>query len=90
MLIHFTRNDAYLSNTTVNIKKQKVQSATEVKLLEVVMNRELCYRNHITLAVTKGLKVGMTLKRLQMTFSLMTRQLFTCMIALIVNYTMIV
>lgn len=54
------------------------------------MNRELRYRNHITLAVTKGLKVAMTLKRLQIISLLMMRQLFTCMIALIVNYTMIV
>ncbi len=90
MLIHFTRNDARLSNVTVNIKRQEVQSVTEVKLLGVVMNRELRYRNHMALAVTKGLKVAMALKRLQMTSPSMARQLFTCMVASVVNYAMIV
>jgi len=74
----------------INIKKQKVQSVTEVKLLEVIMNRELHYRNHIILAATKRLKVAMTLKRLQIISLLMMRQLFTCMVALIVYYAMIV
>lgn len=90
VLIHFTRNDVCLSNAMINIKKQKVQSATEVKLLEVIMNRELHYRNHIILAATKRLKVAMTLKRLQIISLLMMRQLFTCMVALIVYYAMIV
>jgi len=67
-----------------------MQSVTEVKLLEVVMNRKLRYRNHMILTATKRLKVAMALKRLQMTSLLMMRQLFICMIALIVNYAMIV
>jgi len=90
VLIHFTRNDARLSNATVNIKGQEVQPATEVKLLGVVMNMELRYRNHMALAVTKELKVAMALKRLQMIFPSMARQLFICMIASVVNYAMVV
>jgi len=82
VLIHFTRNGARLSNVTVNIKGQEVQPATEVKLLGVVMDRELRYRNHMALAATKGLKVAMALKRLQMTSPSMARQLFTCMVVL--------
>jgi len=90
VLIHFTRTGARLSNTTVKIKEQEVQPATEVKLLGVVMDSELHYRTHMALAATKGLKVAMALKRLQMTSSSMARQLFTCMIASVVDYAMVV
>ena len=90
VLIYFTRTDIHLSNTTVKIKKQKVQSVTEVKLLKIVMNNELCYRIYMTLAVIKRLKMTMILKRLQMISSLMARQLFICIVASVVNYTMIV
>jgi len=90
VLIHFTRNGARLSNTTVNIKGQEVQPVAEVKLLGVIMDRELRYRNHMALAATKGLRAAMALKRLQMTSPSMARQLFTCMVALVVNYTLIV
>jgi len=64
VLIYFTRTNAHLSNTTVKIKKQKVQLVTEVKLLEMIMNSKLCYRTHMTLIVIKRLKIAMTLKRL--------------------------
>ncbi len=90
VLIHFTRTGARLSNTTVKIKEQEVQPATEVKLLGVVMDSKLRYRTHMALAATKGLKVAMALKRLQMTSSLMARQLFICMVAPVVNYMMVV
>jgi hypothetical protein len=54
------------------------------------MDRELRYRSHMALAATKGLKVAMALKRLQMTSPSMARQLFTCMVAPVVDYAMVV
>ncbi len=89
-LCHFTRTGAHLSNTTVKIKKQKVQSVTEVKLLKMIMNNKLCYRTYMILAVTKKLKMIMILKRLQMISLSIIRQLFICMIASVMNYTIII
>lgn len=62
----------------------------EIKLLGVVMDKELRYKNHMALAATKGLKAAMALKRLQMTSPPMARQLFTCMVAPVVDYAMVV
>jgi len=90
VLIYFIRTDAHLSNTTVKIKKQKVQLVTEVKLLKTIINSELCYRTYMTLIVIKRLKIVMILKRLQMISLLIVRQLFICIIASVVNYIMIV
>jgi len=64
VLIYFIRIDVCLSNTTVKIKKQKVQLVIEVKLLEVIIDSELCYRTYMTLIVIKKLKMTMTLKKL--------------------------
>jgi hypothetical protein len=88
-LIHFTRNAARLSDTSINIKGQEVRPAAEVKLLGVIIDRELRFRNHMALASTRGLKAAMALKRLQMTSPSMARQLFTCMIAPVVDYAMV-
>ncbi len=90
MLIHFTRTDVCLSNTTVKIKEQKVLPVMKVKLLKIIMNSKLRYRTYMALAVTKELKIIMTLKRLQMISSSMTRQLFICMMTSVMNYVMIV
>jgi len=90
VLIYFIRTDTHLNNTTVKIKKQKVQLVTEVKLFEMIINSKFHYRIHITLAVTKRLKMTMILKKLQIIFSSMIRQLFICMIASVVNYIIIV
>ncbi len=64
VLIYFIRTDAHLSNTTVKIKKQKVQLVTEVKLLKMIINSELHYRTYMTLTVIKRLKITMILKKL--------------------------
>jgi len=62
----------------------------KVKLLKMIMNSKLRYRTYMALAVIKELKIIMTLKRLQMISSSMTRQLFICMMTLVMNYVMIV
>jgi len=88
--IHFTRNTARLSDITSNIKGQEVRPAAEVKLLGVIMDRELRYKSHMALAATSGLKAAMALKRLRMISSSMARQLFICMVAPVIDYAMVV
>jgi hypothetical protein len=59
-------------------------------LLGVTMDSELRYRSHMANAATKGLRAALALKRLNMTSPSMARQLFTSMVAPVVDYAAIV
>jgi ribonuclease HI len=70
----------------VAIKGEKVVPTDQVKILGVVMDSRLHYKQHIARAATKGLEAAMELRRLKGMAPSTTRQLFTAMVAPVVDY----
>ncbi|KAF6525889.1 hypothetical protein HZS61_011684 [Fusarium oxysporum f. sp. conglutinans] len=85
-IIHFTRYTGRIDSEPFTIKGERVFPKDQVKILGVVMDSRLHYKQHIARAATKGLEAAMELKRLKgMTPSTM-RQRLTAMVAPVVDY----
>jgi hypothetical protein len=85
-IIHFTRK-AYKSDAELfAIREQLVRPKTQVKVLGMIMNADLKYKEHIARAATKGLKAAMELQRLRGLTPRTARQLFTATVAPVVDY----
>jgi ribonuclease HI len=85
-VIHFTRKAYKADSEPFVIKGQRVEPKSHVKVLGVVMDTKLRYREHIARAASKGLKAAMELRRLRGLSPLTARQLFTSMVAPVVDY----
>src|SRR5216117_3306935 len=85
-IIHFSRNKERLDITPFIIKGQAVEPQEQVKILGVIMDQQLRYKQHIARAATRGLKVAMALKRLKGLAPSAARQLFTSVVAPVVDY----
>jgi hypothetical protein len=68
------------------IKGQAVEPVSSTKILGVIMDSELRYRQHVARAATKGLKAVMALKRLQGLPLAIVRRLFEVLIIPVINY----
>ena len=68
------------------IKGQAVDPQDHVKILGVVMDAKLKYKEHIWMAASRGLQAAMELRRLRGLTPSTTRQLFTCMVTPVVDY----
>ncbi|KYK57509.1 hypothetical protein DCS_04519 [Drechmeria coniospora] len=68
------------------IKGQLVKPKTQVKVLEVIIDSRLKYKEHIAIAATKGLEAALELQRLRGLTAATARQLFTAMVAPVVDY----
>jgi hypothetical protein len=85
-IIHFTRYTGRVDSEPFTIKGERVFPKDQVKILGVVMDSRLHYKQHIARAATKGLGAAMELKRLRGMAPSTTRQLFTAMVAPVVDY----
>ena len=85
-LIHFTRNKERSSNTPILVKEKLVMPKETAKILGVLMDSGLRYKQHIARTATRGLKAALALKRLRMTSPSTARQLFTATVAPVVDY----
>ena len=85
-VIHFTRKAYKANSEPFTIKGQNVQPKDHVKILGVVMDAKLRYKEHIARAASKGLSAAMELKRLSGLSPATARQLFTAMVAPVVDY----
>ena len=86
ILIHFTRNPNRTSTTPMTIKGEVVEPKETAKILGVVMDSKLWYKQHIARAATKGLKAAMALRRLRMVSPSTARQLYGSTVAPVVDY----
>ena len=86
--MHFTRNINWTSTTPFIIKGKTVVLKYTVKILGVVIDAELWYKQYIIKVATRGLIAAIALKRLQMVFPLTIRQLFRATVALVVDYAL--
>ena len=85
-IIHFTKS-AYKSDAEpYSIRGQTVYPKDQVKVLGLVMDVRLNYKAHISRAAAKGLEAAMALKRLRGLTTATARQLFTAMVAPVVDY----
>ncbi|RKK76153.1 hypothetical protein BFJ68_g18054, partial [Fusarium oxysporum] len=85
-IIHFTRYTGRVDSEPFTIKGERVFPKDQVKILGVIMDSRLHYKQHIARAATKGLEAAMELKRLKGMAPSTTRQLFTAMVAPVVDY----
>jgi hypothetical protein len=68
------------------VKGKAVSPKPEAKILGVIMDSGLRYKNHIARTATKGLNAALALKRLKMLFPSSARQLFNATVALVMDY----
>jgi hypothetical protein len=85
-IIHFTRYASRIDSEPFTIKGERVFPKDHVKIMGVIMDSRLRYKQHIARAATKGLGAAMELKRLKGMAPSTTRQLFTVMVAPVVDY----
>jgi hypothetical protein len=85
-IIHFTRTTHKTDARSFMIKGQTVEPQDHVKILGVIMDAKLKYKEHIWRAASRGLKAAMELRRLRGLSTSTARQLFTCTVAPVVDY----
>jgi hypothetical protein len=66
-LVHFTRDPRRTDMVPVMMKGKPVAPKSNAKILEVIIDPELRFKEYIANAATKGLNAVMVLKRLRMT-----------------------
>ncbi|KAM4062544.1 reverse transcriptase (RNA-dependent DNA polymerase) [Hirsutella rhossiliensis] len=85
-VIHFTRIAERDSDLPLIVKGNDVKPKSNVKLLGVIMDKALRFKEHIARAAAKGLAAAMCLKRLKMASPRMARQLFVATVAPAMDY----
>jgi hypothetical protein len=68
------------------IKGEAIVPSETAKILGVLMDTQLRYKQHITRATTKGLLAALALKRLRLVSPRTARQLFGATVAPVVGY----
>lgn len=85
-IIHFTRKSYKTTTEPFIIKGQTVPPKDYVKILGVLMDAKLKYKEHIARAASKGLEAAIELRRLRGLPPSTVRQLFTSTVAPAVDY----
>jgi hypothetical protein len=86
VIIYFTRRSDRASISPFVIKGEAIMPSNTAKILGVVMDIQLRYKQHIAKVTTKGLLAALALKRLQLVSPSTVRQLFGATVALVVDY----
>ncbi|KAJ5559512.1 hypothetical protein N7513_001911 [Penicillium frequentans] len=85
-IIHFAPKTRKLDYEPFTIKGQTVTPKDHVKILGLLMDSRLKYKEHIARAASKGLEAAMELRRLRGLSPATARQLFTSTVAPVVDY----
>ena len=85
-LVHFTRNCNLQSNTPITIKGTEILPKSETKVLGVIMDSGLRFKNHIQKISNKGLRAVLALKRMRAMTSPTARPLFNATVAPVIDY----
>ncbi|RFU31200.1 Acting on ester bonds/RNA-directed DNA polymerase/Ribonuclease H, partial [Scytalidium lignicola] len=85
-IIHFTRRSYKSDSEPFIIKGEAVLPKNCAKILGVIMDAKLKYKEHIARAASKGLEAVMELKRLRGLSPPTARQLFIATVAPVVDY----
>ncbi|KAJ5152544.1 hypothetical protein N7492_009824 [Penicillium capsulatum] len=84
--IHFAPKTRKSDHEPFTIKGQTVVPQDHVKILGLLMDTRLKYKEHIARAASKGLEAAMELRRLRGLTPASARQLFTSTVAPVVDY----
>ena len=84
-IIHFARKPYKDDSEPFVIKGRTVQPKDHVKMLGVIMDAKLKYKDHIARAATKRLETVMELRRLKALSPATVQQLFTATVAPVVD-----
>lgn len=85
-IVHFTRCPQRSSNAPYTIKGESIKPQESAKILGVILDRELRYKQHVARAASRGLNAALALKRLKMMSPKTARQLFIATVAPVVDY----
>jgi hypothetical protein len=85
-IIHFASKAHKSDQSSFTIKGQTVEPKDHVKILGVLMDTRLKYKEHIARAASKGLEAAMELRRLRGLSPATARQLFASTVAPVVDY----
>ena len=85
-IIHFTRKSYKTDAQPFTVKGQAVQPKERVKILGVIMDAKLKYREHMARAASKGIEAVIELRRLKGLSPATARQLFTATVTPVVDY----
>ncbi|KDN69935.1 putative zinc knuckle [Colletotrichum sublineola] len=85
-IIHFTHKDYKSDPKPYTIKGQVIHPTKHAKVLGVIIDTGLKYKEHIAKASSKGLKTALKLQRLRGLSPATARQLFTATVAPVVDY----
>lgn len=85
-IIHFTSKTYKTESKPFTIKGQDVRPKDCVKILGVIIDDKLKYKEHIARAASKGLEAAMEPRRLNGLSPLTAKQLFTYTVAPVVDY----
>ena len=85
-IIHFAPKARKSDSEPFIIKGEVVEPRGHVKILGVIMDTRLKYKEHIARAASKGLEAAMELRRLRGLSPATARQLFTSTVAPVVDY----
>jgi hypothetical protein len=86
VFMHFTRNIARSDERPIIIKGQEVLPTARAKILGVVMDSELRFKELLAKAATRGLEAAIALKRVSGLLPPTARRLFEATVALVVDY----
>jgi ribonuclease HI len=84
--IHFTRNNSKLSNNVIRMKGSEIQPMEHVKILGVIFDQQLRYRQHAGRVAKRGLRAVLGLQRLRGLRPEAARQLYLAMVAPVTDY----
>ena len=87
-LIYFIRNIKKQSTTLINIKGVDVAPRDKIKVLDIILDLALRFKNHIKNALIKGLKAVLALRQIRALTLVSARQLFIIMVTLIMDYAL--
>jgi hypothetical protein len=85
-IIHFTRKSYKTDSQPFTIKGQVIQPKEHIKILGIIIDTKLKYKEHIVRAASKGLEAAIELRRLRGLSPATTQQLFTSTVAPVVDY----
>ncbi|EED11555.1 conserved hypothetical protein [Talaromyces stipitatus ATCC 10500] len=85
-IVHFTRKVDRSSRAAFTVKEELVELKEYAKILAVVMDSQIRYKQHIARAATRGLKAAMALRRPKALCPQTARQLFTATVTPTINY----
>ena len=84
--VHLTRNSSKLSSLPLVIDGEQVVPKHEVKILGVILDQQLRYKEHVVRAGKRGLKTALALKRIKGLNPRTARMLFASKVTPAIDY----